>query len=99
MKLQFAILFLSISALSFAQKTITMKIKENTVPCEGVAPMDCMQVKEGKAKEWSNFYSTIEGFDYQPGYEYKLKVIKTKKKRQHPCRCFCLYLSLKKTGL
>lgn len=50
MKLQFAILFFSISAISFAQKTITMKIKENTVPCEGVAPMNCMQVKKVRPK-------------------------------------------------
>lgn len=79
MKLQFILLFLGASTLAFAQKTITMKVKENTVPCVGVAPMDCMQVKEGNAKEWSNFYSTIEGFNYQPGYEYKLKVVRTKR--------------------
>jgi heat shock protein HslJ len=96
MKLQFAILFFSISAISFAQKTITMKIKENTVPCEGVAPMNCMQVKEGKAKEWSNFYSTIEGFDYQPGYEYKLKVIKTKRQGNIPADASAYTYRLKK---
>ncbi|MBC8644718.1 DUF4377 domain-containing protein [Flavobacterium lindanitolerans] len=73
-----------------------MKIKENTVPCEGVAPMNCMQVKEGTAKEWSNFYSTIEGFDYQPGYEYKLKVIKTKRQGNIPADASAYTYSLKK---
>ncbi|MEZ0006457.1 heat shock protein HslJ [Flavobacterium sp. 28YEA47A] len=96
MKLQFILLFLGASTLAFAQKTITMKVKENTVPCMGVAPMDCMQVKEGNAKQWSNFYSTIEGFNYQPGYEYKLKVIKTKREGNIPMDVSAYTYRLKK---
>ncbi len=72
------ILFLGMSTWTFAQKQITLLVKENTVPCEGVAPMDCLQVKEGTAKTWSNFYTTIKGFNYKPGYQYKLTVIKKK---------------------
>lgn len=73
-----------------------MKVKENTVPCVGVAPMDCMQVKEGNAKQWSNFYSTIEGFVYKPGYEYKLKVIKTKREGNLPADASSYTYRLKK---
>ncbi|RXM38438.1 hypothetical protein BOQ62_17625 [Chryseobacterium sp. CH21] len=40
--------------------------------------MQCMQVKESAAADWTNFYSKIEGFTYEPGYEYVLKV-KTEK--------------------
>lgn len=36
--------------------------------------MRCLQVKENPADNWSFFYSGIEGFDYEPGYEYVLKV-------------------------
>ncbi|WP_447637120.1 META domain-containing protein [Flavobacterium microcysteis] len=96
MKLKFILLFLGASTLAFAQKTITMKVKENTRPCVGVAPMDCMQVKEGNAKQWSNFYSTIEGFDYQPGYEYILKVIRTKREGNVPADASSYTYRLKK---
>lgn len=45
--------------------------------CMGVGPMKCLQVQKGKMVDdnnWQNFYSIIEGFDFEPGYIYKLKV-------------------------
>ncbi|MBV8254570.1 MAG: META domain-containing protein [Chitinophaga sp.] len=60
-----------------APKTQVMYVKENTVPCTGVGPMDCMQVHAENETEWSNFYSNIQGFKYVPGYEYKLLVLVT----------------------
>lgn len=36
--------------------------------CVGVAPMKCMVVND------ELFYDTIAGFDYEPGYEYRLKI-------------------------
>ena len=80
----------------FAQKTITIEVKENTVPCVGVVPMNCLQVKEEGAKNWSNFYSAIAGFDYQPGYLYKLKVIKTKRSDNIPADASAYTYQLKK---
>ncbi|WP_292010031.1 DUF4377 domain-containing protein [Chryseobacterium sp.] len=56
----------------------TFIVGPQTVDCTGVAPMKCLQVKEKASEEWSNFYSNIEGFTYEPGYEYVLKV-KTEK--------------------
>jgi len=47
------------------------------VDCVGVGPMKCMLIKKGadlNEGEWLNFYSRIEGFDYEPGFIYKLKV-------------------------
>jgi heat shock protein HslJ len=47
------------------------------VPCEGVGAMQCLKVQKGdtlNSEEWQLFYSTIDGFDYQPGYIYKLIV-------------------------
>lgn len=96
MKTQILILMMALSTVTFAQKTITMQVKENTVPCEGVAPMDCMQVKEGKAKTWSNFYSSIEGFNYEPGYQYKLKVIRTQRQGNIPADASAYTYKLKK---
>ncbi len=55
-------------------KDITLTVAAHDVACMGVAPMRCLQVKEGKALKWSNFYSPIEGFTFTPGVQYKLLV-------------------------
>ena len=55
-------------------KDITLTVAAHDVACIGVAPMRCLQVKEGKALKWSNFYSPIEGFTFTPGVQYKLLV-------------------------
>ncbi|WP_020569562.1 DUF4377 domain-containing protein [Neolewinella persica] len=52
------------------------------VPCSGMAPKNCLQVKKGPdfaATDWGNFFSPIEGFDYEPGYVYQLLVKETKR--------------------
>jgi heat shock protein HslJ len=46
--------------------------------CTGVAPMECMQVKIGTEKQWSNFYNDIKGFDFVSGYTYRLLVLEEK---------------------
>ncbi len=56
----------------------TFIVASQTVDCTGVAPMKCLQVKEKQSDSWGNFYSNIEGFTYEPGFEYVLKV-KTEK--------------------
>ena len=40
----------------------------------GVGPMTCLQVKTDPAADYGMFYSSIQGFDYVPGFEYTLKV-------------------------
>jgi len=45
----------------------------------GVAPMQCLLVQENDSlidDAWTFFYTNIEGFDYEPGYVYKLKIKK-----------------------
>jgi hypothetical protein len=41
--------------------------------------MSCLQIKRGDdgAGDWQNFYTQIHGFDYQPGYLYRLRVRET----------------------
>ncbi|KFE97939.1 hypothetical protein IX38_19980 [Chryseobacterium luteum] len=56
----------------------TFIIGPETADCTGTAPMKCLQVKEKASEEWINLYTNIEGFTYEPGYEYVLKV-KTEK--------------------
>ncbi len=58
-------------------KTEIFWINSAKVDCVGVGPMSCMQIQKGDYilfGNWQNFYSQIEGFEYQPGYIYKLKV-------------------------
>ncbi|NDW18359.1 DUF4377 domain-containing protein [Dysgonomonas sp. 216] len=42
--------------------------------CVGVAPMKCLLVKNEEQSEWQFFYNSIEGFNYEPGYEYVIEV-------------------------
>ncbi|MFC3158151.1 protein of unknown function [Chryseobacterium arachidis] len=61
----------------------TFIVGPETADCNGVVPMKCLQVKETPAGNWTNFYSNIEGFTYEPGFEYVLKV-KTEKIENPP---------------
>ncbi|SUC31541.1 Uncharacterised protein [Providencia rettgeri] len=36
--------------------------------------MKCMKVKENPSDDWQLFYSSIQGFEYQPGFSYTLQV-------------------------
>lgn len=49
----------------------TFEIESSQVECTGVGPQKCLIVN-GQL-----FYDGIEGFDYEEGYEYKLRVNKT----------------------
>lgn len=47
------------------------------VPCQGVGPMNCIQVQEGTEIEEGkrqNFYTAIDGIDYKLGNIYRIKV-------------------------
>lgn len=61
----------------------TFIVGPETADCTGVTPMKCLQVKEKASDSWQNFYTNIEGFTYEPGYEYVLKV-KTEKIENPP---------------
>lgn len=64
-----------------ADNEFTYWVNSYTVDCVGVAPMRCMLIQKGEtlvAGEWQNFYSQIEGFDFQAGYIYKIKVLEEK---------------------
>ena len=52
----------------------TLFVGPNLVDCVGVAPQKCMQVKDNPEDPWKLFYDQIEGFEYQEGYLYELKV-------------------------
>lgn len=52
-------------------------VNSSKLPCTGVGPMSCLQIQENDNIEegkWNFFYSNIEGFEYQPGNIYRLRV-------------------------
>ncbi|HGN0868048.1 MULTISPECIES: DUF4377 domain-containing protein [Providencia] len=49
-------------------------IDSSLADCVGVAPMKCMKIKEKPTDDWQYFYSSIQGFSYEPGYNYVLEV-------------------------
>lgn len=53
-------------------------IAPKTASCTGVTPMECLRVKIGAVKTWSNWYQDIVGFTYEPGYTYRLRVLSEK---------------------
>ena len=60
----------------------TYWVNSSMVPCTGAGPQTCLQIKRGEdleAGDWEYFYSSIDGFDYEPGYLYRLKVRETKR--------------------
>ena len=42
--------------------------------CVGVAPQKCYLIKKSPDAEWTYLYNEIEGFDYEEGYTYELRV-------------------------
>lgn len=52
----------------------TLYVEPELVDCVGVAPMQCMQVKEDPNGEYLNFFNQIEGFTFEPGFTYELRV-------------------------
>lgn len=73
MRLRLAIVFISVAVLLGAVACGETEIMEVTVgpeltDCVGVAPMKCMIVN-GEL-----FYDPIDGFDYEAGYEYRLRI-------------------------
>ncbi|MCB8926789.1 MAG: META domain-containing protein [Ardenticatenaceae bacterium] len=55
----------------------TLFVGPELVDCVGEAPQQCLQVRENEADEWTLFYDQINGFEFEPGYAYELRVTET----------------------
>lgn len=53
---------------------LTLFVAPQLVECQGVAPETCMQVRESPEEEWRNFFGSILGFEFEPGFFYELRV-------------------------
>ena len=56
------------------QDVRTMYVGPQLVDCVGSGPQKCMLVKARPDAEWGLFYDGIEGFTFEPGYTYVLRV-------------------------
>ncbi|MBZ9629261.1 DUF4377 domain-containing protein [Salegentibacter sp. LM13S] len=72
-------------SVSFSEdlKVVDMVVNSYTEECVGEREGKCLLVQEGDqigTDDWNLFYyeDSIEGFDYEPGYIYHLKVKKKK---------------------
>jgi len=52
----------------------TLWVNSAKVDCVGVGPMQCFQIKSNENEPWTNLYQEISGFDFEPGFIYKLHV-------------------------
>jgi len=67
----------SSSKMTTKKTTTTWWINSYKVSCNGVAPMNCLQIQKNETIEqgkWQNFYTEIEGFVFEPGYLQKIKI-------------------------
>ncbi len=78
------------STTSMSGKKVELRIASQMVDCVGVVPQKCLLVETisqekdlnhqapvkaiAESTDWHYFYQTIEGFEYQPGYEYQLSI-------------------------
>lgn len=58
------------------QKIETLIVASERGDCVGVAPMKCLMVKRIGQDDWEYLYEDIENFEYEPGNEYVIEVIK-----------------------
>ncbi len=53
----------------------TLYVGPNTAECEGEGPQTCLLVKENPEDDYQFFYSNIDGFEYEEGFEYNIRVL------------------------
>lgn len=53
---------------------IKLTIASEQVDCTGVGPQKCFLIKQEGETDWSFWYSGIQEFNYEPGYEYVIEV-------------------------
>ena len=94
-KCMYVFVVVLVSAFTYGQESLKMFVKESKVPCQGVGPMECLQVKFDKDKEWQLFYDHIEGFNFEKGNRYEIMVTRTKRPEPIPADASAYQYKLK----
>lgn len=72
--LSFALVTLLMAATPAWSATRMLEVDSRLAECSGVGRQQCMRVRDGSDQPWRLFYGAIEGFTFEPGYRYRLKV-------------------------
>jgi hypothetical protein len=65
------------------EETFIMEVNSLKVPCEDIALRSCLQVRYNSEQDWQLFYSEINGFDYEEGNLYTLKITKRERDKEN----------------
>ncbi|MET0411565.1 MAG: DUF4377 domain-containing protein [Polyangiaceae bacterium] len=57
-----------------AAKVETLFVRDQRATCEAEGPRECLQVRNTESEAWRNLFASIEGFEYEPGNSYELRV-------------------------
>jgi hypothetical protein len=57
-----------------AAKVETLFVRDQRATCEAEGVRECLQVRSSESEEWRNLFASIEGFEYEPGTSYELRV-------------------------
>lgn len=55
---------------------LELHVDREKVPCVTLIETECLRVRERESDSWQLFYNEIEGFTWEPGYEYRLRVVR-----------------------
>ena len=89
---------LAFVACTSNKDTVKFTIASKTANCTGEGQQKCMLVKKGNATDWEYFYSPIEGFNYEEGYEYVLEVKESSVDNPPPGRSSIQYTLIKEVS-
>lgn len=65
--------FMTVSC-NITKPTAVFTIASMDVNCEGIGSQKCLLIKKEGQTDWQFFHGNIEGFNYEVGNEYVLKV-------------------------
>ena len=58
------------------ERMLTLEVAAERVPCTGIVEQHCYQVRDDSADPWELLYEGIEGFAWEPGFEYTILVVR-----------------------
>ena len=53
---------------------IALEVAATRVPCVGMVPQECLQVRRHADAAWELFYEPIAGFTHEAGFRYRLLI-------------------------
>jgi hypothetical protein len=56
------------------ETVLAVEVAPQRVTCVGVDVQQCLQVRPAAGAPWQLFYDHVEGFDFEPGFRYRLLV-------------------------